>query len=372
MGDVEKIVEGVKIPEDDDDVEGKEEVGEEGSKDIENDFKSQQQKAKENLIKSATHTSGGSLEKLNTPGSAVHETMLTEIDDKPEDDDKSNTKTSSKKHFDDDDDNQIFEPLDMDDRANFTVDLAAANYADDDDDDDELLRDPTETIAKKFDDEIPLENKKVKTAVKNIIPKHPKLDMTSKGVKKIETNKTLFNVDLTEVDDGNSTVETRGKLFCNGRERDSEVIYWKHVPGDLHYESPITPHHADHHDRYITFEYDNGGWNNVRMSLECIIVIAHAMGRTLVIPPQQHLYLLGKTHKDEEDTKAHDEMGFSDFFDIDLLESHKGFHTISMKQFLTQEACQGGLGNEATGTKGLLPAKNNSDLWGQELWWYPC
>jgi hypothetical protein len=34
------------------------------------------------------------------------------------------------------------------------------------------------------------------------------------------------------------------------------------------------------------------------------------MGRTLVIPPQQHLYLLGKTHKDEEDTKAHDEMGF--------------------------------------------------------------
>ena len=194
--------------------------------------------------------------------------------------------------------------------------------------------------------------------------------MASKDVKKIEANTKLINVDLSEVDDGNSTVESRGKLVCNGQERDSEVIYWKHVPGDLHYESPITPHHADHHDKYITFEYDNGGWNNVRMSLECIIVIAHAMGRTLVIPPQQHLYLLGKTHKDEEDTAAHDEMGFSDFFDIELLESHKGFHTISMKQFLTQEACQGGLGNKATGTKGLLPAKNSSDLWGQELWSY--
>ena len=43
--------------------------------------------------------------------------------------------------------------------------------------------------------------------------------------------------------------------------------------------------------------YDQGGWNNVRMSLECLIVVAHAMGRTLVIPPQQHLYLLGKNHK---------------------------------------------------------------------------
>merc|ERR1719201_1125453 len=41
-----------------------------------------------------------------------------------------------------------------------------------------------------------------------------------------------------------------------------------------------------------------------------------------------------------------------------------------MKQFLTQEACQGGLGSKEKGTKGLLPGKNNSDLWGQELWWY--
>jgi hypothetical protein len=79
-----------------------------------------------------------------------------------------------------------------------------------------------------------------------------------------------------------------------------------------------------HHDRYLSFEYDNGGWNNVRMSLECLIVVAHAMGRTLVTPPQQHLYLLGKTHKDAHDEKPHDEMGFEDFFDMDLLRSHKG------------------------------------------------
>jgi hypothetical protein len=91
----------------------------------------------------------------------------------------------------------------------------------------------------------------------------------------------------------NGKTEQRGDLICNGKPTDSEIIYWKKVPGDKQYESPITPHHGEHHDRYLTFEYDGGGWNNVRMGLECVIVLAHAMGRTLVIPPAQHLYLLG-------------------------------------------------------------------------------
>lgn len=81
---------------------------------------------------------------------------------------------------------------------------------------------------------------------------------------------------------------------------------------------------SNHHDKYLTFEYDNGGWNNVRMSLECLIVLGHATGRTLVTPPQQHMYLLGETHQDKHDEKPHDEMGFEDFFDMDLLKSHQG------------------------------------------------
>ena len=117
--------------------------------------------------------------------------------------------------------------------------------------------------------------------------------------------------------------ERKGLLTCNGSLTDSEVIYWKIVPGDNTYESPITPHHGDHHDKYLTFEYDAGGWNNVRMGMECLLVVAHATGRTLVIPPQQHLYLLGQTHKDKEDKEAHDEMGFEDFFGLDLLRSHE-------------------------------------------------
>ena len=63
-------------------------------------------------------------------------------------------------------------------------------------------------------------------------------------------------------------------------------------------------------------------------------------------------------------------MGFEDFFDINLLRGHKGFHTITMKQFLEQEACQGLLGSKEKGTYGILPMGNNSELWGTDLWKY--
>jgi len=157
--------------------------------------------------------------------------------------------------------------------------------------------------------------------------------------------------------------ERRGDLVCNGSKVDSEVIYWRVVPGDAQYESPITPHHAAHDDKYITFEYDAGGWNNVRMGMECLLVVAHATGRTLVVPPQQHLYLLGQNHKDAEDAKAHDEMGFEDFFDLNLLSSHQGLHIMHMEDFLAKEGVTGGL-------KGQLPPKNSSQAWGGALWSY--
>ena len=43
----------------------------------------------------------------------------------------------------------------------------------------------------------------------------------------------------------------------------------------------------------------------------------------IVIPPPQHLYLLAENHKDSHDKTAHDEMGFDDFFDLNLLRSNK-------------------------------------------------
>jgi hypothetical protein len=151
--------------------------------------------------------------------------------------------------------------------------------------------------------------------------------------------------------------EKRGLLQCDGKYIDSEVIYWKIVPGDNTYESPITPHHDLHHDRYLTYEYDEGGWNNIRMSLECVLVFTHAMGRTLVSPPRQNLYLLDKKHK-AKDGKVRSGMGFEDFFDLDLLKSHKGYHVMTAEQFLAKEGVTGGL-------HGILPPKNSTKIGGR-------
>lgn len=154
-------------------------------------------------------------------------------------------------------------------------------------------------------------------------------------------------------------VERRGRLQCDGKLVDSEVIYWKIVPGDDTFESPITPHHGIHHDRYLSYEYDEGGWNNIRMGMECLIVLAHAMGRTLIIPPPQNLYLLNKGHVDPSG-KEKRQMGFEDFFDLSLLESQKGFHMLTTSEFLKREAIVGGL-------NGKYPPENRTDLWGREL-----
>ena len=63
-----------------------------------------------------------------------------------------------------------------------------------------------------------------------------------------------------------------------------EMIYWRResnpFPVQLH------PH------KFVTFEMDEGGFNNIRMSLETATALALATGRTLVLPPSQKMYLL--------------------------------------------------------------------------------
>ena len=152
-----------------------------------------------------------------------------------------------------------------------------------------------------------------------------------------------------------------GRLVCGGEAVEHEVVYWKEVPGDLEYESPITPHHADHDAKYLTFEYDHGGWNNIRMGVECVVVLAHATGRSLVAPPGQNLYLLGAPQVDPKTGKRNrKKLGFSDFFDFGRLRSQGGMHMLNMSQFLAKQQ------TEAPAAK--RPAR--TDLWGTELWSY--
>ena len=70
-----------------------------------------------------------------------------------------------------------------------------------------------------------------------------------------------------------------------------EMVYWEDIPSDSNY---ISPFYDPATERYLTFEPDGGGWNNIRMAMETVIVMAHAMGRTLVLPPEKRMYLIGK------------------------------------------------------------------------------
>jgi hypothetical protein len=49
--------------------------------------------------------------------------------------------------------------------------------------------------------------------------------------------------------------------------------------------------------RYVVFQPDLGGWNNIRMALEVVILFAVATGRVLVMPPHAILYLLAGNKK---------------------------------------------------------------------------
>ena len=62
------------------------------------------------------------------------------------------------------------------------------------------------------------------------------------------------------------------------------MVYWKDIPTDALFVSPLLANNNDKQEqKYVTFEPDEGRWNNARMSLEAILTMAHAMGRTLVL-----------------------------------------------------------------------------------------
>ena len=79
----------------------------------------------------------------------------------------------------------------------------------------------------------------------------------------------------------------------------NELIYWRDIPSDATFTSMFYSPKSQEQSyeasnsfwktKYLTFEMDSSGWNNIRLGLENIMLLAHTMGRTLVMPPKRHL-----------------------------------------------------------------------------------
>ncbi|MGB5705931.1 MAG: O-fucosyltransferase family protein, partial [Arenicellales bacterium] len=87
-------------------------------------------------------------------------------------------------------------------------------------------------------------------------------------------------------------------------------------------------------NKYITFELDCGGLNNIRMQFEYISVIAAITGRTLVLPPADAWYLINRgpiSREGDLGGVSH----HSDFFDIEALRAW--IPVVSAEQFIRKE-----------------------------------
>uniref|UniRef100_A0A7S4ACZ5 O-fucosyltransferase family protein n=1 Tax=Pseudo-nitzschia australis TaxID=44445 RepID=A0A7S4ACZ5_9STRA len=137
-----------------------------------------------------------------------------------------------------------------------------------------------------------------------------------------------------------------------------EMVYWQDIPSDSYYTPPFYEmnHQKGKERKYMTFEPDGGGWNNIRMAMESTIAIALATGRTLVMPPQKKMYLLGAQKGGQ---KHH--FNFVDFFPIERMATdNKAFEVVSMQEYLEEEALKGKLVNKETG-KVEFPPGNRTD-----------
>jgi len=134
----------------------------------------------------------------------------------------------------------------------------------------------------------------------------------------------------------------------------SLVQFWRRPTlNDQQYRSPFIDESQG--AKYVTFEPDVGGWNNIRMQMETVLVFAAATGRTLVLPPDQPMYLL---NKGMGHSNVH---SFVDFFPFEWIQ--RVVQVISMGEFLRREAVTGQLRHAVSGLP-FYPPGNRSNFSG--------
>eukprot|EP01033_Poteriospumella_lacustris_P003065 gene3065-2243_t len=119
------------------------------------------------------------------------------------------------------------------------------------------------------------------------------------------------------------------------------VKFWnrRFYPEDC-YESPLRPPMKEktpwHEMKYVVFEPDRGGWNNIRMGAEVAMIFAHATGRTLVLPAPGYWYLLTQSTNVSDNLSS-----FEKYYDLDKI--REAVTIVSMEDFLEHVAKTPGL-----------------------------
>jgi hypothetical protein len=198
---------------------------------------------------------------------------------------------------------------------------------------------------------------------KHILPQH--IDKQTLWLKEDNERKLRIEKKRADLELIKDTLPTH-HLKCDNS---NLVEFWHdHTLDDWAYETPYSSPEGSNEIKYVTFEPDVGGWNNIRMQMELVLVFAAATGRTLVLPPDQPMYLLDKGKKNQ---KHH---SFADFFPFEYIK--KRVPVITMKQFMEDEAFKGKLLNNKFPYKPTLPPPGCDGTSGinrdkrNELWEY--
>eukprot|EP00551_Chaetoceros_affinis_P006104 CAMPEP_0203671216 /NCGR_PEP_ID=MMETSP0090-20130426/7061_1 /ASSEMBLY_ACC=CAM_ASM_001088 /TAXON_ID=426623 /ORGANISM="Chaetoceros affinis, Strain CCMP159" /LENGTH=653 /DNA_ID=CAMNT_0050536229 /DNA_START=74 /DNA_END=2035 /DNA_ORIENTATION=+ len=152
----------------------------------------------------------------------------------------------------------------------------------------------------------------------------------------------------------------------------AEMVYWWKIPSDEKFVNVFQKMHLEEkEEKYLIFEPDSAGFNNIRMSLETILTLGISMGRTIVLPPEKRIYLMW-----DSSNKQKHQFTFRDFFHLEEVEmEHFHLRFISMKQYLERVAMKGLLKHKDTGNV-IFPPMNRTDWNGvtdkvrNEMWEY--
>ena len=155
----------------------------------------------------------------------------------------------------------------------------------------------------------------------------------------------------------------------------SEMVYWYKIPSDETFLNPFQRKNMEEgiEEKFLIFEPDAAGWNNIRMSLETIITLAISMGRTIVLPPEKRIYLLWENKGGQQKHQ----FTFRDFFHLEEVEDeHPHLKFISMEEYLIKFGMTGQLKSKTAPFHVKYPPQNRTNWDGSDpqvmnqLWAY--